>query len=130
MMGVPSRASRFRTRTLEALGLEVPHADSRALDRDDLDSVESDRVRPVGRAGAEDTLLSVQRIPARVHPQHVAPCPIEPGQDDDVGAALEVTDPLAHHLLEYEPGIGRSLVALLRSQVAIHQGRLDPSDRP
>ena len=50
-IGVPSTASRLRTRARAA------------VEREDLDAVQPDRVRPVGRAGGEHALLWPQASP-------------------------------------------------------------------
>jgi hypothetical protein len=51
---------------------------ARAFDREDPDLVQADRVRPRGRAGAEDPLDRVCTIAARVHAQDVAVAAISP----------------------------------------------------
>jgi hypothetical protein len=56
-----------------------------------------------------------------MHSQHVAACTIEPCQQDDLGADLEVAKSFADVRVEHEPGVRRSLVALFRSGVAVNE---------
>jgi hypothetical protein len=117
-MGVPSSASKFRTR------MRVPSIETIVT------RVQPDRVRAIGRAGAEDALCRPGRIAARMNHQHVAARTVEPGQHDDIGTGLKVAKTLAHALLEHQPSVGRAFVALLRRHVTVDQGGLDPPDRP
>ena len=53
-------------------------------------SVIRHRVGSIGRAGAEHAGFRPGDISARTHGQYVAPRPVEPGQEDDVGAGPQV----------------------------------------
>jgi hypothetical protein len=64
-----------------------------------------------------------------MYPQDVAARTIEPGEDDDLVACSESVEGVEHRGLEDEPGVRRSLVALLRGQLRVGQRRLDPSDQ-
>ena len=110
-------------------GFEGPHVHARAVDRQHLDLVQPDRVRPVGGAGAEHSTLGIGGVVARVHSQDVAVGAVEPGQHDHAVPGPEPVESLEHARLEREPRVGRSLVALLRRGRPIRQGRLDPPDR-
>src|SRR5919106_6779403 len=92
---------------------EVAHPDSAALDGSDLHPVQPDRIGSVLRAGAEYALLRPRGIAARVYPQDVAACTIEPGEDDDLIPYLDAVEGLEHRRLEDEPRARRALVALL-----------------
>ena len=115
-MGVALSASRLRTRTL------VPSIDTMVT------RVEPDGIGPIGRAGAEHASFEIGRVVARMHPQHVATGPIQPGEHDHVGTGLEGTEALAHRVVEHQPRLGGSFVTLLGSRRRIDQRRLDPAD--
>jgi hypothetical protein len=51
-------------------------------------------------------LFGIRRIVARVHAEHVTPSPVQPGQHDDVGTTLKITEPLTYVLAELQPGLG------------------------
>ena len=117
-IGVPSRASRSRTR------IRRPSTETIR------DAVQSDRIGTVGRARVEHALLGVSRIASRVHCQYVAAGAIEPGQHDDVRAGGQVANALTHGVVEDEPGLRRTLEALFRGGLTVNEWRLDPADRP
>jgi hypothetical protein len=64
-----------------------------------------------------------------MYDQDVALGAIEPRQHDDFIADLQITKSLAEPGFEGQPGLGRSLVPLLRRDRAIDERRLDPTDR-
>ena len=110
--GVRSNASRFRTCT------------SGAVDGQDRHPVQPQRVRPIGRTGVEDTRGPPGKVAARVHDQHIAARPVEPSENQHLATDAQITKTVAHARFEDQPGIRRSLVALQRSLVAVHQRRL------
>ena len=112
-----------------SIGLQVAHADPRALDRHDLHRVQADRVRAIGRARVEDALQRVGRIVARVHAQDVATRAVQPGEDDHLGARRDALEAVEHGRLEHQPGVGRPLATLLGRRRRVGQLGLDPSDR-
>jgi hypothetical protein len=111
-------------------GLQVAHEHAEAVDGGDADPVQPDRVRPVLRAGAEHASLGVPRVVARVHREHVAPRPVQPGQHEDLGAGGEVADAFGHAGVEHQPRLRRSFEPLLGRGLAVDEGRLDVPDRP
>ena len=90
--------------------------------------MQSDRVRPVGRARAEHTLLGVDWVPTGVHAQHVPLCSVKPCEDEDLGIGPKVAKALADVAVENEPGVGRTLVALQGRSRSVEQGGLDRPD--
>ena len=110
--------------------LQVPHEQPRAIDGDDFHPVQSDRVRPVRRAGAEDARLRPRQVAAGVNDEHIATRPVEPGQQDDLGPNPKVAQAVARALIEDKVGVRRALVALLWSHADVEQRRFDPPDRP
>jgi hypothetical protein len=55
---------------------------------------------------------------------------VEPGQDQELVAGLNALQRVEHVGLEADPGIRRTLVALLRSGIRIGQWRADAADFP
>ena len=109
--------------------LEVAHATRGAVDRDDLDEVEADRVGAVRRARVEDALLGVAQVAARMDPQHVATRAVEPGEDDHLVPGPDAVEPSATFGAEHQPCVRRSLVALLGGRGPVGEGRFDGPDR-
>ncbi len=117
MTGVPSRASRLRTRSRPP-----------SLERT------STRWRPMGLGRSGERVLKtptsglarssrgwVRRTSRR--------SPVEPRENDDPVARPDVLQPFQHAGDELEPCVGRSFVALLRRGRPVGQGRPDRSDR-
>ena len=53
---------------------------------------------------------------------------VEPGQDQELIACLNALQSVEHVRLEGDPGIGRTLIALLRSGIRVRQRRADAAD--
>src|SRR4029450_721635 len=66
--------------------LQVPHLEPEPLDREDLDPMQADRVRPVRGARREDAGGRSRGVAARMDDQHVSVGAIEPGQDQQLVA--------------------------------------------
>ena len=98
------------------------------LQVEDLDLVEADRVRPVGRAGREHSAQRIAGVVARVHTENIAVGAIEPGDDDHAVAGGEAVERLGDVGVKGEPGVGRTLVALFRRRCRVGQIRFDAAD--
>src|SRR5438132_663980 len=90
-------------------GFEVSHPDPRGLDLHDLDLVQSDRVRPGGRPGVEDTLEGSRGVSPWMHLEHAAVGPIEPSQHDHHVARRQTTHRRAGDLVLKTPWRGREV---------------------
>lgn len=115
MIGVPSTASRLRTRSLR------PSRDTTSTGWSPIGfgrSAEGVLITPVGLGG----------IITRMYAKDVAAGAIKPNEDDDPIPWTEVLETVEHAWLEHEPGLGRSLMALLRRRSDVGHGRLHPSD--
>src|SRR5438445_3226635 len=110
-------------------GFEVSHPDPRGLDLHDLDLVQSDRVRPGGRPGVEDTLEGSRGVSPWMHLEHAAVGPIEPSQHDHHVARRQTTHRRAESRIEDEASLGRAFVTLSAGGGRIDQRGLDPADR-
>src|SRR5262249_6748816 len=107
---------------------EVAHSDPRSLNGGDLHAVQSDRIRTVGRARAEDTLQRPRGVSARVHTQDVATCPVKPGYDEDVVGRTKILEPLHHLRLEDQPSRRGAFVGLPGRRLDVGQCRLDTTN--
>ncbi len=81
-------------------GFQVPHADLRAVDCSDVDPVQADGVGPVGRAGAEHSSFGIGEV-SGMRAKDITAASIQPGEHDDVGAALKVTQTVTHDRIEH-----------------------------
>src|SRR5699024_11415981 len=91
--------------------------------------MQSDRVRPVWRAGTEHAGFRIRRIAMRMHHEHVAPGTIEPGQQQDLLADPQIPQAGAHARREYQQSRGRACVIfLVRRLIRCCKRRLDPAD--
>ena len=108
---------------------EVSNLNSQALDRNDLNEVETDRIGTIRRSSAEHSVLGNRHVIAWMHSQDVAPRPVQPCQHNDLVSHPEVLETLGYSRVEDEPSIRRSLVALFRCRSGIGERRLDRSDR-
>jgi hypothetical protein len=62
--------------------------------------------------------------------QHVPIGAIQPGEDEKLVTRLNAAQPVQDLRLEVEPGVRRTLVALLWGGIEVPQRRLDPADCP
>ena len=108
-------------------GFQVAHAHARAVNLENRDPVQPDRVRPVRRARAEHALKRVGGVSPRMDDQHVAPRTIEPRQHDDLVTDPQVPQPFADPVLERQPGLRRSLVPLPGCRGAILRAATRPT---
>jgi hypothetical protein len=99
--GVPSTAS------------SGPDEHAAALDGNDLQLVQPDRVWAVGRAGREDAALRVPGVVARMDPEHLTLGAVEPREDDHGVTGPQAIERHEEGVLEHEPRLGPALVALL-----------------
>src|SRR5262249_50513879 len=111
-------------------GLQVAYADPVPIDRDDAHAVQTDRVRPVGRASGEHALQWIVGISARVNGQHLAAGAVQPRQHDHLAAGLKVAQPLAHLGVERQPRFRSAPTALERRGVSLRERGFDGSDSP
>lgn len=116
-IGVPSTASRSRTAT------RGPSTDTIRT-----------RCTPIGfgpglGARAEHAPLGVGRVVARMHAQDVARGEVQPREDDDLVARREPVEAVEHARVEHEPGVRRSLEALLGRRRRVGQRGLHMPDR-
>lgn len=102
----------------------------RALHCEHLHFMQTDRVGPIGRPGAEHAPLWARGVVTGMDEEEISAGTIQPGQHDDVVTGLEVTKPLRHRRLELEPGRRCSFVTLLRRRSRVDQLRLHPGDHP
>lgn len=61
--------------------------------------------------------------------KHITTRTMKPCQDHDPVADTKVAETVEDIRVEHEPGVGRSLMALLRRCGTVGQGRLHPADR-
>src|SRR4029450_7218510 len=108
--------------------LEMAHAHRPAIDFRDLDRVQADGIRTVGRTCAEDALLLSRGISTRVNAQHVAPRAVEPGDEDYLVARPQIAEPFEPPRPEDQPGLRRAFVGLARGRSQVGQRRLDSPD--
>ena len=90
--------------------------------------MQADRVGAVGRSSAENARRRSGRVSSGLSHEHVPAGAVEPGQHQHLGTDVQVTKALSDALGEDQPGIGRSLVTLQRSLVAVDQRRHHPPD--
>jgi hypothetical protein len=60
--------------------------------------------------------------------EHVPVRPVEPGQDQELVADPDALQRIEYVGLEVDPGVGRTLVSLLRSGFRVRQRRGDAAD--
>jgi len=90
--------------------------------------VEANRIRAIGRASTEHAGLGSGCISAGVNSEHVATGTVQPGEEQHLLAHAQIGKTLADAVVEHEPGVGRTLVALSGREMAVEEGRLDPAD--
>ena len=110
--------------------LEVAHVDAQPVDGEDRDAMQPDGIGTIRRARAEDTGLGIARVVARDRAKRGTIRAIEPCEQDDLVARVQVGETLRNGFVEDEPGVGRALVALSRGVGAGEERRFDAPDRP
>jgi len=103
-------------------GFQIAHMESATVDREDGYTVEANRIGPIRGARAEDTLLGVVPVTSGMDRQDVSVGSIEPRQENDVRACLEVAQTLADLFVENEPRVRRAFVALKGCTLDVGQG--------
>ena len=91
--------------------------------------VQAYRVRASWGPGAEHARQRVGGVVARVHGEHVPVGPVEPGEQDDVGARASRPGPRTRRR-RTKARRRAPPRALLGGGGRVDQGRLDPADRP
>jgi hypothetical protein len=91
--------------------------------------MQPDRVGAILRAGGEDAGERSRAVVARVHGEHVAVRPVEPGEHDDVAAGDDVRDRSRVLRCDHDGGVGGALEALLGRRRGVGERRLDVPDR-
>lgn len=117
-IGVPSTASRLRTRT------RSPSIDKTATRCSPIG------FGPIGRTGAEHALLFSRGVAPRMHAQDVAARTVEPGEDDHFVPDVQTLQALEDRRLEREPRVRRPLITLLRGRRKIGRGIQTASASP
>src|SRR5690606_25407781 len=114
-------------RSVERLQVADPEP-QRAFALHDPDAVEAHRVRPVLRARAEDAAQGGAQVVAGVDAQRLAVPAVEPRQDQDLLAHLQVRQPRLDPGVEDEPRLRRPLVALPGRLLPAQERRADETD--
>jgi hypothetical protein len=79
---------------------EATYQNPQAVNREDLDAVEADRV---GRARTDDTEHSSARLVSRRRGKHVAAGAVKPADKDDVLADARTAEALCRARFKYQP---------------------------
>src|SRR5688572_1110591 len=108
---------------------EAAHPQPSALDRSHVHLVQSEGIRTMRRASAEDAFGWPRRVAARMHGEHIATCAIQPGDQDEIVAGADVAQPRERFGLEHQPRLGRTFVSLPGCGVQRPQARRDAADR-
>lgn len=103
--------------------LEAAHPKPEVVDRHDLHRVKPYRVRAVGGARAEHSLLGPGQVVTGMDAKDIPAGTIKPGEDDHPIPRSQAVEDVR---LEDEPSLRRSLISLLRRRRDVVQGRLNP----
>lgn len=77
--------------------------------------MQTGRIGPISRAGSEHTLEGSAQIIPRMHLQEIAPCLVQPGQQDEPITCGEPEYRFRKARIELDPGRRRAFGALLGS---------------
>ena len=99
------------------------YLNSRAVDGTNRDSVQTDGIGPMRRAGTEHTFLHTRRIAARMHAENIATCTIQPSEQHEFIAFLDRAKSFGNLFPEDEPRTRRALIRLSRGRSRIRKGR-------
>jgi hypothetical protein len=84
--------------------LEMIDVHAQIVDTNHSQSMQANGVGPMRRAGAEHALWRARDVAARMDNEDIATRTVEPGKDDQLIACPHVSNPVAHVLVENEPG--------------------------
>ena len=111
-------------------GFQVLHGHPATVDSADLDLMQPERIGAMRRASAEYARWRSVGVAPGMHAQHIPPCAIEPGDQQDLVAWPDAKKTLDHIFIEHKPRGRRAFVGLSRGRLEIGERRGDLSDGP
>jgi hypothetical protein len=90
--------------------------------------MQAQRIRSVWRSRCEDTREGPALVRARVSHQHLAPCLVKPGDDNDFGTDCDPLEGPCQRWFHLQPGVGRSFNTLFRCFGTPLESRSDDPD--
>ena len=94
-----------------------------------VDAMKSNRIGPVRRSRRKNSCERARSIRARMNLEHVAPCSMQPGYNDDVVAGRKPVKTRCYERTQLEPGVRTTFKTLFWSRDSSFESRPDNAYR-